>query len=114
MRSWFRMTGACPSCGLALERGEDEDYWYGGFMFNLIAAELLTVVIVAALVIVTAPHVPWTVVEYLAPALAVGSPLLAFPFSRAVWLAWDLAFRPVEPGDETRGNGSPYRDSGRR
>jgi hypothetical protein len=22
-----------------------------------------------------------------------------FPFSRTLWLAWDLSFRPVEPGD---------------
>ena len=49
--------------------------------------------------VATAPHVPWTFVGYAIPALAVLSPVLTYPFARAVWLAWDLAFRPVEAGD---------------
>lgn len=98
-RSWFRVCPACPTCALALERGEDEDYWYGGYMFNVIAAELLTVGLVAGVIIWTFPAVPWTAVEVAGPALAIVAPLLAFPFTRALWLAWDLAFRPTEPGD---------------
>ncbi len=101
-QSWFRMRPACPTCGLALERGEDEDYWYGGYMFNLIAAELLTIGVTVAFVVWTFPAVPWTTVEIVGPALAVLSPVLAFPFTRGVWLAWDLAFRPTEPGDADR------------
>ncbi len=31
--------------------------------------------------------------------LAVALPVLLFPFSRTLWLAWDLAFRPREEGD---------------
>src|SRR6476659_5509907 len=31
--------------------------------------------------------------------LAGVMPLLLFPFSRTLWLAWDLSFRPFEPGD---------------
>jgi uncharacterized protein (DUF983 family) len=100
-RSWFHMHESCPTCGLTLERGEDHDYWYGGYMFNLIAAELATVVITFGIVVVRYPHVPWTFVGYAAPALAVGTPILTFPFTRGLWLAWDLAFRPTEPGDRS-------------
>jgi hypothetical protein len=31
--------------------------------------------------------------------LAVAFPILLFPFSRTLWLAWDLSFRPREEGD---------------
>jgi uncharacterized protein (DUF983 family) len=99
LRSWLQLRPACPVCGLAFNRGEHEDYWYGGFMFNIIAAELLTIGIVAAWLVLSYPDVPWTVLEFVAPALAIATPFLAFPFTRFLWLAWDLAFRPTEPGD---------------
>lgn len=93
------MRPACPTCALALERGESEDYWYGGVMFNLIAAELLSMGVVVIIIVVTFPGVPWTMLEILGPVLAVAVPFLAYPFTRCVWLAWDLSFRPSEPGD---------------
>jgi uncharacterized protein (DUF983 family) len=99
LKSWFHMRPACPTCALALERGEEDDYWYGGFMFNIIAAELLSMGTVAILIVATYPRVPWTALEILGPALAVSVPFLTFPFARCVWLAWDLTFRPAEPGD---------------
>ena len=68
-------------------------------MFNIIAAELLSMGAVAVLIVATFPHVPWTVLEFLGPGLAIAVPFLAFPFTRCLWLAWDLAFRPTEPGD---------------
>jgi uncharacterized protein (DUF983 family) len=99
LRSWLRLRAACPVCGLTLDRGEEEDYWYGGFMFNIIASELLTVGLIAGLIVATFPRVPWTALEVAAPAMAVAAPFAAFPFTRYLWLAWDLAFRPAEPGD---------------
>ena len=36
----------------------------------------------------------------LAIQAAVLLPIVFFPFSRTLWLAWDLSFRPSEPGDE--------------
>jgi uncharacterized protein (DUF983 family) len=56
LKSWLRMRENCPTCGLALERGESSDFWIGAYVFNLVIGE--------------------------------------------VWLAWDLSFRPAEPGDE--------------
>ena len=38
---WLILRPACPSCGLRLDRGES-DYWLGAMLFNLIAAETLT------------------------------------------------------------------------
>ena len=38
-------------------------------------------------------------IEILAIVLCVTLPFAFFPFSRTLWLAWDLSFRPSEPGD---------------
>ncbi|MDE3152079.1 MAG: DUF983 domain-containing protein [Gemmatimonadota bacterium] len=99
LKSWFQLRPQCPTCALAFERGEDEDYWYGGFMFNIIAAELLSMGAVVIAIVATFPRVPWTALEMLGPALAVVVPVVTYPFTRCIWLAWDLAFRPAEPGD---------------
>lgn len=99
LRSWLHLRRECPTCGLAVERGEDEDYWYGGFMFNIIAAELLTMGVVVVWMMATFPDVPWTRLQFVASALAIAVPFATFPFTRFLWLAWDLVFRPSEPGD---------------
>jgi uncharacterized protein (DUF983 family) len=101
-RSWFKMKHACPSCGLVLERGESEDYWLGAYMFNLVAAELISVAIAVLLIIVSWPNVPWNVVWAVSIILAVIMPFVFFPFARDLWLAFDLMFRRHEEGDVHR------------
>ena len=94
-RNWFRLRPECPTCGLALERGESEDHWFGAVAVNLVAAELLGVGAVVVWIIAAWPDVPWTAVQYVGPVLMIALPILFYPFSRALWLAWDLYFRPV-------------------
>jgi uncharacterized protein (DUF983 family) len=98
-RSWFKMKHACPSGGLVLERGESEDYWLGAYMFNLVAAEIISVAIAVLLIIVSWPNVPWNVAWAVSIILAVVMPFVFFPFARALWLAFDLMFRRHEEGD---------------
>ena len=43
MRTWFKMGDACPTCGLALERGESSEFWIGAYVFNLVAGEVLAI-----------------------------------------------------------------------
>ena len=38
---------------------------------------------------------PWRFVQWGGAILAVAAPLLFFPVSRVLWLAWDYCFRPV-------------------
>jgi uncharacterized protein (DUF983 family) len=102
VRGWFKLHEHCPNCGLALERGESSDFWIGAYVFNLVAGELFAIGIPLAWVIATWPNSPWTKVEILAAVLAIGLPFVFFPFSRTLWLAWDLSFRPFEPGDVKR------------
>jgi O-antigen ligase len=92
-------------CGLALERGESSEFWIGAYVFNLVAGELLAIGIPIVWMIASAPRQPWTRIEILAVVLAVVLPVVFFPFSRTLWLAWDLSFRPSEPGDAGGGVG---------
>jgi uncharacterized protein (DUF983 family) len=98
-RSWFHLKSECPTCGLSLERGESEDHWFGAVAVNLVAAELLGVGAIVAWIVASWPAVPWTAIQYTGPIIMIALPVLFYPFSRALWLAWDLYFRPAAPGD---------------
>jgi len=93
-RSWFRMQDHCAHCGFPLQRGEAQDYWLGGMMFNIVLSELLAVVVVAVVVLVSWPRVPWTAIWIGAVLLMIAAPFLLFPLSRTTWLSFDLLFRP--------------------
>lgn len=105
LRSWLKMKERCPTCGLALERGEHTEFWIGAYVFNLALGEVVAIGIPIIWMIASAPHQPWTAIEVLAVVLAVLLPIFFFPISRLLWLAWDLSFRPAEPGDFGRGTG---------
>ena len=98
-RSWFRLKPECPTCGLSLERGESEDHWFGAVAVNLVAAELLGIGAIIVWIVATWPDVPWTAIQYAGPLIMIALPVLFYPLSRALWLAWDLYFRPAAPGD---------------
>lgn len=106
LATWFRLAGHCPRCGLALERGEKSDFWIGAYVFNLAFGELLAIGIPIVWIIMTWPNPSWGRVQILAAVLCVLLPILFFPFSRTLWLAWDLSFRPTEPGDHARADSS--------
>ena len=96
--SWFRMRATCPRCGLKLERGE-QGYIVGAQMFNIIAAELLFAAIFVGVLVATLPDVPWDALQYGGPALMILFPFVFYPFSKTLFLAFDLLFRPPTPQD---------------
>lgn len=99
LRGWLKMQDRCPTCGLALERGERSDFWIGAYVFNLVFGEVVAIGVPIVWMIASSPNQPWTQIEIVAAILCVVMPFLFFPFSRTLWLAWDLSFRPSEPGD---------------
>jgi uncharacterized protein (DUF983 family) len=91
--SRFRMRRQCPVCGLRFERGE-EGYQVGSYMFNLIASELAFAVAFVGVLAATWPSPPWKLLEYGGIIPMVIAPLVFYPFSKALFLAFDLFFRP--------------------
>jgi uncharacterized protein (DUF983 family) len=104
--TWFKLAPACPRCHLRPDRGES-DYFLGGMMFNIALAEAVFVVVLIVTLAVTWPHVPWSVLQYGAPLAMILAPVALYPFSKLVWLAFDLMLRPVSPNDLAEPQPSP-------
>ena len=98
------MRERCPVCGLKLERGE-EGYQVGSYMFNIVAAELFFILLFIVIVVLTWPSPPWTLLQYGGIAAMVIAPFVFYPFSKSLFLAFDLLFRPAAPEDLTRSAG---------
>jgi uncharacterized protein (DUF983 family) len=97
VKTWFSLTDRCPTCKLAFARGEVADYWLGAYAINLVLAESLAAIIAIVVLWMTWPQsMP---AQLTGTILAIALPILMFPFSRTLWLAWDLSFRPREEGD---------------
>lgn len=96
---WMKPRDRCEHCGLRYDRGE-RDFFLGAYMFNLVAAELAFVALLVIVIVATSPRTPWTAVTWGSVAVVLGAPLLLYPYTRALWLAFDLWFRPHRPGDE--------------
>ncbi len=95
---WVVMRRTCPGCGLILDRGE-RDYFIGGYVVNFVGAELLIVAGGFAGILLTWPDVPWNAIKWALLLLMVPLPILTFPWSRTLWLAVDLQFRPLTLSD---------------
>jgi uncharacterized protein (DUF983 family) len=93
-RGWLRLVDACPRCGLRLERGES-DYFLGAYLVNLLVAEFIVAGILVGVAIATWPDVPWTLIQWGGIAAVIGGVIVAYPFSKLTWLAWDLSLRPL-------------------
>ena len=97
-RKWVVMRDSCPRCGLLLDRGE-RDYFIGAYTLNFIGAEVAIVLLALAVVLSTWPDVPWDRVQWGLVAFIIPFPVLTYPFSKTLWLAIDLGFRPPTLGD---------------
>lgn len=91
----MRMRPHCPTCGLELDRGES-DYFYGAYLLNFVAAEIIPIAVFVISLIATWPTPPWTLLTVITVALVILAPIALYPTTRAVWLAVDLMFRPAE------------------
>ncbi len=91
--SWARMLPNCPVCGLNLERGE-QGYWVGAYFFNLMAVETIFAVWIGGFLLATWPAPPWLALQLSTLALMIVSPFACFPFSKTLFLAFDLWVRP--------------------
>ena len=92
--NWFRQKEHCPRCNLLFNRGE-QGYIVGAYMFNIVVAELIFAGLFVGVLLVTWPDPPWDWLTYGGAVLMVVLPLLFYPLSRTLFLAFDLIFRPA-------------------
>ena len=92
--SWSRLKARCPNCGLVLDRGES-DYFLGADLVNLVAVELVVTAVLVAVGLATRPNVPWTALTWGGVALSLVAAIACYPFTKALWLAFDVVLRPV-------------------
>lgn len=95
--TWLQERDHCKPCGLLLNRGLT-DYFIGGYLINLIIAELIVVAGLVGVVVATWPDVPWTTLKWGLVLFMVPAPFVTYPYSKAMWLAVDLHFDP--PGQD--------------
>ena len=96
--TWSRLVPNCPVCGLGLERGE-EGYWLGAYFFNLMAVETVFSVWVVGFLLLTWPDTPWGLFQATTIALMLVVPFAFFPYSKTLFLAFDLLVRPPSEED---------------
>jgi uncharacterized protein (DUF983 family) len=107
-RRWFRMVPQCPGCGLTFHRIDGQ--WSGDVGVNTIVSFGVLLVVLMGGVLLTWPDPPMVAIGITAIAVAVVVPVAFLPFSKTVWLAADLAMRPLEPGEVRPGYGPQRAD----
>jgi hypothetical protein len=105
--SWSHLVPNCPVCGLGFERGE-QGYWLGAYFFNLMAVETVFSVWVVGFLLWTWPTPPWDLFQATTIVLMLVVPFAFFPYSKTLFLAFDLWVRPpteedfIVPHEEAR------------
>jgi uncharacterized protein (DUF983 family) len=96
---WLTMRTVCPTCGTRLDRGES-DHFYGAYMLNFVAAELMAAGVFVVALLVTWPTPPWDALLWGAIAMAVIAPLALYPVTKTLWIGIDIMMRPERAGEE--------------
>ena len=81
-----------------LDRGE-HDYFLGAMVFNMAFAEGIFAAGLLAVIYWTYPAPPWAAIYVGGIAAMILAPIALYPVSKLCWLAFDLLFRPPQPGD---------------
>ena len=96
LEHWFKLRVRCGNCGLRLERGE-HDYLSGSILFSYALVTLVFAITLVTVLVSTWPNVPWEILGWGLPLLIAVLVVALFPFSKLIWLAFDLMLRPVTP-----------------
>jgi uncharacterized protein (DUF983 family) len=93
-RRWVIMVERCPRCGLRFRR--DPGQWLGSWFLNICLAQLVVIGILIAEVATGYPGTSIVALGIIGALAACLFPLWFFPYSRTIWVAIDLAMRPLE------------------
>ena len=97
---WRRMRDRCPHCGYVFAR--EDGFALGAILMNFAVTEaLLAVVGIIPLIALLASHPNANVLPVVvaAGAAAILGPVAFAPYSRTLWVALELIFRPAFAGE---------------
>ena len=86
------MAEGCPKCGDHYVR--EEGYWVGAIIVNTAAVMALFAVVFVGYILVSLPVIEWLPLLLIAAVVNVLFPILFFPYSKTLWVAFDLYFNP--------------------
>ena len=98
LESWFKLKERCPRCGLHLHR-EEGDYFLGAYMVMLMLMEALFAFGFLIVLLITWPDPPWAAIQWVGAVVLLAGILIAYPFAKTLWLAFDIMFRPVRSSE---------------
>ena len=110
----FRMCPNCPDCGLHFDREPEGGYWVGSYTINLMATEAVFAAVLVGTLVLTWPTPPWDALAWGDAVLMLTFPVVFFPWSKTLFIAIDLTFRPDEPHDYEAPSEPAPRSSDRR
>ena len=90
---WFTLKKQCPTCGVTY--ADEDGYFLGAYPVNLVASALIATLIVIGLIVWSDLSV--LEMQIIGVTLAVGLPLLGYPFALLLWVALDVTFHPPNP-----------------
>lgn len=112
--TWLKMCPSCPSCGINFDREPEGGYWVGSNAINLFATEVTFALIFVGTIVETWPATPWDLLTWGGMTLMLLLPVFYYPFSKTLFIAVDLTFRPNEPSDFERPREPQVRPTGKR
>lgn len=94
LRGWFKRYDRCRTCGIPWHR--EVGFELGTVMVNTLLTFGTLTVAMAVGMIATAPDIPVFELVALLFVIAIVMPVVIYPFTYTLWLAFDLAVHPPE------------------
>lgn len=95
---WFSMVDRCQTCGHKYERMDG--YWVGSMILSFAVTAAAFLIVFLAGVVLYWPDPPYTPLLIVSLVISGATPVLAFPWSRTLFAALELAVHPLEPHEE--------------
>jgi uncharacterized protein (DUF983 family) len=94
IRRWLGKYERCRTCGIPWRR--EEGFELGPLALNTVITFFTLAVAMAVGFVITYPDVPVVPMILWCAGIALLLPLIAYPFTFLIWLAFDLAVHPPE------------------
>ena len=70
----------------------EDGYWVGAIIMNTAVTEGLFLLLFIVAIIAMAPEIDWMVLLVIGVATNLIFPVIFYPFSKTIWMAFDLVF----------------------